>query len=366
MKGAAIAIDIILKIGIKELIHINLVSKMLSVKAAERINTFIKTLVSGDWDKDKLESVKDFMSEWRKILWTIVGALIVIVAVAAFAPIDALIMGVGILYFTVKFMKNTIIDLINGIKDKDVKEAAKLIHEIGFTIGMLIGMVAVISLITKLVGIVPVAAGLGVLWFTLSSVKKFILDLADKDIKENLEKALKALHGIAILVLALSFSTAIIAGTIAGYGLGPTLAGLLVVAAIVAGGIYAIKKLSEIDAKELDAASKAMLKLSYAFAIVALVAATLLRPIGKHLGDVILGGVVVSIIIRLGIYAIKKLVGIKDIDKGTNALLKIAGIFALIALVTNFILIPIGKKFEDAAFGASVVLVIEGLLIAGI
>ena len=275
-------------------------------------------------------------------------------------------MGVGVLYFTVRFMKNIIIDLVKGIKNKDVKDADKLIHEIGITIGMLIGMVAVIALITKVVGIVPVAAGLGVLWFTLSSVKKFIIDLADKNIKKNLADALKSLKGIAILVLALSVSTAIIAGTISEFGLVPTLIGLAIIAAIVSGEIYVIKKLSEIDAKDLDAASNAMLKLSFVFAIVALVSATLLRPIGENIGDIILGGIVVSIIIGLGIYAVKKLTGIKNIDNGTNALIKIAGVFALIALVTNLILIPIGKHVGDAVLGASVVLIIEGLLIVGI
>ena len=275
-------------------------------------------------------------------------------------------MGVGVLYFTVRFMKNIIIDLVKGIKNKDVKDADKLIHEIGITIGMLIGMVAVIALITKVVGIVPVTAGLGVLWFTLSSVKKFIIDLADKDIKENLADALKSLKGIAILVLALSVSTAIIAGTISEFGLVPTLMGLAIIAAIVSGEIYVIKKLSAIDTKDLDAASNAMLKLSFVFAIVALVSATLLRPIGENIGDIILGGIVVSIIIGLGIYAVKKLTGIKNIDNGTNALIKIAGVFALIALVTNLILIPIGKKVGDAILGASVVLIIEGLLIAGV
>ena len=275
-------------------------------------------------------------------------------------------MGVGVLYFTVRFMKNIIIDLVKGIKNKDVKDADKLIHEIGITIGMLIGMVAVIALITKVVGIVPVTAGLGVLWFTLSSVKKFIIDLADKDIKENLANALKSLKGIAILVLALSVSTAIIAGTISEFGLVPTLMGLAIIAAVVSGEIYVIKKLSEIDAKDLDAASNAMLKLSFVFAIVALVSATLLRPIGENIGDIILGGAVVLLIISLGIYAVKKLAGIKNIDNGTNALIKIAGVFALIALVTNLIIIPIGKHVGDAVLGASVVLIIEGLLIVGI
>ena len=275
-------------------------------------------------------------------------------------------MGVGVLYFTVRFMKNIIIDLVKGIKNKDVKDADKLIHEIGITIGMLIGMVAVIALITKVVGIVPVAAGLGVLWFTLSSVKKFIIDLADKNIKKNLADALKSLKGIAILVLSLSVSTAIIAGTISEFGLVPTLIGLAIIAAIVSGEIYVIKKLSKINPKNLDAASKAMLKLSFVFAIVALVSATLLRPIGENIGDIILGGAVVLLIISLGIYAVKKLTGIKNIDNGTNALIKIAGVFALIALVTNLILIPIGKHVGDAVLGASVVLIIEGLLIVGI
>ena len=350
----------------KKVVSFVSVAKTMDPKYAKQINAFIKGLIAGKWDVKKLESVKEFLGEWRKVLQSIVGVLAVVVLLAVIAPIDALVMGVGVLYFTVRFMKNIIIKLVTGIKNKDVKEADKLIHEIGFTIGTLIGMVAVIALITKFVGIVPVAAGLGVLWFTLRSVKKFIIDLAGKDIKENLADALKSLKGIAILVLALSVSTAIIAGTISEFGLVPTLMGLAIIAAIVSGEIYVIKKLSAIDAKDLDTASNAMLKLSFVFAIVALVSVTLLRPIGENIGDVILGGIVVSIIIGLGIFAVNKLAGIENIDNGTNALIKIAGVFALIALVTNLILIPIGKKVGDAILGASVVLIIEGLLIAGV
>ena len=350
----------------KKVVSFVSVAKTMDPKYAKQINAFIKGLIAGKWDVKKLESVKEFLEEWRKVLQSIVGSLAVVVLLAVIAPIEALVMGVGVLYFTVRFMKNIIIELVTGIKNKDVKEADKLIHEIGFTIGMFIGTVAVIALITKFVGIVPVAAGLGVLWFTLRSVKKFIIDLADKDIKENLADALKSLKGIAILVLALSVSTAIIAGTISEFGLAPTLMGLAIIAAIVSGEIYVIKKLSEIDPKNLDAASNAMLKLSFVFAIVALVSVTLLRPIGENIGDVILGGIVVSIIIGLGVFAVNKLAGIENIDNGTNALIKIAGVFALIALVTNLILIPIGKKVGDAILGASVVLIIEGLLIAGV
>ena len=350
----------------KKVVSFVSVAKTMDPKYAKQINAFIKGLIAGKWDVKKLESVKEFLGEWRKVLQSIVGALAVVVLLAVIAPIDALVMGVGVLYFTVRFMKNIIIQLVTGIKNKDVKEADKLIHEIGFTIGMFIGMVAVIALITKFVGIVPVAAGLGVLWFTLRSVKKFIIDLADKDIKENLADALKSLKGIAILVLALSVSTAIIAGTISEFGFAPTLMGLAIIAAIVSGEIYVIKKLSAIDAKDLDAASNAMLKLSFVLGSGALVSVTLLRPIGENIGDVILGGIVVSIIIGLGIFAVNKLAGIKNIDNGTNALIKIAGVFALIALVTDLILIPIGKKVGDAILGASVVLIIEGLLIAGV
>lgn len=44
-----------------------------------------------------------------------------------------------------------------------------------------------------------------------------------------------------------------------------------------------------------------MLKIAGVFAIIALVSATLLAPIGNHLGDVIAGGLVVSLVIALGI-----------------------------------------------------------------
>ena len=361
-------LDVFLKLDSKKIKSFVSAAKIMDPKQAQRVNQFIRGLIAGKWDPKKLDSVRKFITEWRNILWTIVGAIAAVVLIATIAPIESLLMGVGILYFSIKFMKNTIIELIKGIKESDVKNANKILHNIGYVISMAVGMIAVIALITKFAGIIPVTMGLGVLWFTLYSVKKFILELADKDVKNNLAQALKSLQGISILILTLSTSTAIITGTIASFGLVTTLLGLAVIAAVVSGGIYAVKTLTAINSKDIDKGLTTLLKLAGVFAVVALVTDLILIPIGKKAGKAALGGVVVTAIVGLliGCVFILSKVNPQDMMQSLKNMAILTLIYAGISIVTSTLLIPIADKTESAILGAGVILLITGALIFGV
>ena len=79
------------------------------------------------------------------------------------------------------------------------------------------------------------------------------------------------------------------------------------------------------------------------------------------------GGFVVSLVIALGIFAVKYIAKAnKDIEQGTSNLLKISLIFALVSIISLTLLIPVGKKAEDIIGGAIITLAIIGGLIYGV
>lgn len=110
-----------------------------------------------------------------------------------------------------------------------------------------------------------------------------------------------------------------------------------------------------------------MLKISAVFAIVALISATLLAPIGNSLDGVLAGAAVVASILALGVFAVKYLARAnKSIDKGIKNLVKISAVFALIAIISIAFLIPIGKKAPEVYLGALVTMFIIAGLVAGV
>ena len=52
----------------KKVVSFVSVAKTMDPKYAKQINAFIKGLIAGKWDVKKLESVKEFLGEWRKVL----------------------------------------------------------------------------------------------------------------------------------------------------------------------------------------------------------------------------------------------------------------------------------------------------------
>lgn len=52
----------------KKVVSFISVAKTMDPKYAKQINAFIKGLIAGRWDVKKLESVKEFLGEWRKVL----------------------------------------------------------------------------------------------------------------------------------------------------------------------------------------------------------------------------------------------------------------------------------------------------------
>ena len=166
-----------------------------------------------------------------------------------------------------------------------------------------------------------------------------------------------------------------------GRNFGDALLGLLIIAAILTGMtfmmMYMIKFVKDKDntPDKIDAASKMLLLLSVTFAIVAAVTALFIIPIGKNWQSSLLGLIAVTAILAelfgLG-YAIvhwaKQIDSLDDkasFKAAQNMFLELAGIFALLAVITYEYIIPIGRSFESSWKGL-IAVSIELALIAGI
>ena len=340
--------------------------KALSPENATRINQFIKNLCNGDWDIKKLKPVTEFFNQFRSVLYTIVGSIVVMTLLVTFAPITAVIASMAILSISINFMKNVMGDFItlsNEVKEpKSMMAIAKLMSSVTMQIT---GMIAILAIVTKLTSYTAIITSVIIMKLTLNTVKSFIEDLSDKNIQEGVIKAMSAMRGINMLLLSLSISTAILTVTIEKNSISSIVSGLLIVTLFTAGSVILIKKLSAIKKENLDTATNALLKISAAYAIISMISAVCLRPIGKHLDDTLRGATLVLLIIGTMEYMTKKLEGVKGSSDATKNILLLSGVFTVLSLVSLTILIPLGKQWENVTLGAALVSTILGLMIGG-
>jgi len=71
-------------------------------------------------------------------------------------------------------MKKTITSLIKEISNKKVKDAEKVINALTKLIGVTVGLIAVISLITSFIGLGPVLLGFIIINVTISNLTDMI------------------------------------------------------------------------------------------------------------------------------------------------------------------------------------------------
>ena len=339
-------------------------------KRAKKINTFIKTLISGKWDANKLEPVIKFMAEFTKVLKSLSIILVITTALVAFAPITAVIGGFILMRQSVKFIKNIITDLVSKLHKKDTEKANNIIHSITKLILTIGGVLALVSLLTVVVGPGPVLLGFALIGLLLQGTTKVLKQLLDKKIKDNLKNASAVLKNISILILSATLSIAAITLLIENTKIENVVLGFVIVGAMITGAYFLIKKLSNIKSEELKYATTALFDIAKTFAIMT-VTALLFSKIGKpkNLIATVLGAAIVTFIVYAGIRMVMLLtekVKKKDLKEARITLLTLAGLFAGISLISLFILKPLGENANDAFLGAGIVLGILGLLIGGV
>ena len=341
--------------------------KSLTQERAQKIVDFFNTILKQKWKEKQVNAITNFLSAWNKSLKTLLYGIIFIALTIKVTSFKTIVESVLVVRYLIKFMKNTVTDLVDNLKDKDVKETQKIIRSLSSAIGMIGGIIIGLSIVTKIIGLTAVVASLIVMRIAVTGFKNLIEDLSDKKLDKSLKYIQGTLIGISIMILSLSMSMLLLTMSIKNNSAKTIIASLGILTLFTAGTIFIINKLSKIGNKKLTYATDAMLKISAVFAIIALVSATLLSPIGKRLDDVVKGAIVVTFIMALGIFAVKSLSkNGKHIDRGANNLIKISAVFALVAIISVALLIPIGKKAPEVYLGALVTMFIIAGLVAGV
>ncbi len=341
--------------------------KSLTQKRAQKIVDFFNTILKEKWDVKQVKVLSSFMNAWNNALKTLLYGIVFIALTIKLTSFKTIIESVLVVRYLIKFMKNTITDLAKKLKVKDVKGAQVIIRSLSSAIGMIGGIIIGLSIVTKIVGLTAVVASLIVMRVAVSGFKSLIEDLSEKKLDKSLKNVQGVLTGIGIMIMSLSVSMLLLSLTVKNNSTETILASIGILTLFTAGTIFIVNKLSKIGNKKLTYATDAMLKISAVFAIIALVSATLLAPIGKRLDDVSKGALVISFIIALGIFAVKSLDKHgKRIDRGVNNLIKISAVFALVAIISVAFLIPIGKKAPEVYLGAIVTMFIIAGLVAGV
>lgn len=339
----------------------------LTEKRAKKLVNFFNTILTQNWDAEQVNAISGFFDAWNNAMRSLLLGVIFIALTIKVTSFKTIVESVLVVRYLIKFMKNTVTDLVTDLSKKDVKESSTIIQMLSISIGTIGGILIALSLVTKLVGIGTVVVSLLILRSAVNGFKNIIKDLSDQKLDKSLKYAQGVLTGIGLMIMSLSVSLLLLALTVKNNTVETIIASIGILTLFVAGSVYLVNKLSSIDSKNLNASTNAMLKIAGVFAIIALVSATLLAPIGNHLGDVIAGGLVVSLVIALGIFAVKYIAKAnKDIEQGTTNLLKISLIFALVSIISLTLLIPIGKKADDVIGGTIITLTIIAGLIFGV
>lgn len=339
----------------------------LTEKRAKKLVDFFNTILAQKWNVKQVNAISAFFKAWDDAMRSLLLGVIFIALTIKVTSFKTIVESVLVVRYLIKFMKTTVTDLVTDLSKKDVKNSCDIIRMLSISIGTIGGILIALSLVTKLVGIGTVVVSLLILRFAVNGFKNLIKDLSDQKLDKSLKYTQSVLTGIGLMVMSLSVSLLLLALTVKNNSVKTIIASLGILTLFVAGSVYLVNKLSSIDSKNLNASTNAMLKIAGVFAIIALVSATLLAPIGNSLGDVMAGGLVVSLVIALGIFAVKYIAKAnKDIEQGTSNLLKISLIFALVSIISLTLLIPVGKKAEDIIGGAIITIAIIGGLIYGV
>lgn len=355
--------------GIKKMqvLNFKFAVSSLTEKRAQKLVNFFNTILSQNWDAEQVNAISGFFDAWNNAMRSLLLGVIFIALTIKVTSFKTIVESVLVVRYLIKFMKTTVTDLVTDLSKKDVKESSTIIQMLSISIGTICGILIGLSLVTELVGIGTVVVSLLILKFAVNGFKNIIKDLSDQKLDKSLKYAQGVLTGIGLMVMSLSASLLLLALTVKNNTIETIIASIGILTLFVAGSVYLVNKLSSIDSKNLNASTNAMLKIAGVFAIIALVSATLLAPIGNHLGDVMKGGFVVSLVIALGIFAVKYIAKVnKDIEQGTTNLLKISLIFALVSIISLTLLIPIGKKADDVIGGTIITLTIIAGLIFGV
>lgn len=339
----------------------------LTEKRAKKLVDFFNTILSQKWDVKQVNAISAFFKAWDDAMRSLLLGVIFIALTIKVTSFKTIVESVLVVRYLIKFMKTTVTDLVTDLSKKDVKNSCDIIRMLSISIGTIGGILMALSLVTKLVGIGTVVVSLLILRFAVNGFKNLIKDLSDQKLDKSLKYAQGVLTGIGLMVMSLSVSLLLLALTVKNNSVKTIIASLGILTLFVAGSVYLVNKLSSIDSKNLNASTNAMLKIAGVFAIIALVSATLLAPIGNSLGDVMAGGLVVSLVIALGIFAVKYIAKAnKDIEQGTSNLLKISLIFALVSIISLTLLIPMSKQADDVIVGAIITLTIIAGLVFGV
>lgn len=360
-------LNVIFDIKKVQILNFMFAVRTLTQKRAQKIVDFFNTILKQKWNVKQVEVLSSFMNAWNNALKTLLYGIIFIALTIKITSFKTIIESVLVVRYLIKFMKNTVTDLVENLKSKDVKETQKIIRSLSSAIGMIGGIIIGLSIVTKIVGLTAVVASLIVMKIAISGFKNLIEDLSDKKLDKSLKYAQSVLTGIGIMIMSLSISMLLLSLTVKNNNAKTILASIGILILFTAGSVFLVNKLSKIGNKKLTYATDAMLKISAVFAIIALVSATLLAPIGKRLDDVSKGALVITFIIALGIFAVKSLSKHgKHIDRGVNNLVKISAVFALVAIISVAFLIPIGKKAPEVYLGAIITMFIIAGLVAGV
>lgn len=347
------------KLGVTATVGVIYLGKHLKPEYGTNIAEFIKNLATvGDVKEEAMENTVKFIDSFSSITKSMVLCFGVLTILITILPITSLILATALLYYGIKFMKNTIIDLSENLKKSQVKNAENVISSMSVMMLTMTASLAILVLVSKFASYEDIGKAVIMFSVMLLGVWGMVSFLTNKQFKSSLKNAVSTIYAISVLLLTISVSMTILTYTVKNNDIADIGLGFLIIGVFTGIAYLIVTKLANIKSNKLKDVNMTLLTIAGVYLIISVIAATMLIPIGQKFGAVMMGSAVVLGTILGMTYLVKLLGNIKK-PLLANGLLAI-GVITLTLLATtliiNELIIPIGEKIKEAAVGCMAVL----------
>ena len=251
---------------------------------------------------------------------------------------------------------------VSTFDNKDLKNAL-------LTLGVLSGVLLTVSIITKEILIpigklwdkALIGIGVAALVITgLVGLTKWLSTFEEKKLHETY-KTLGILTGM-LVVVSLTIKTLLIP---IGENAGDAALGLLIAGSTVAGIVGLVKWMSTFEEKKLHEAYKTMGILTATLLAVSFTIKYILTPIGRDASNALQGTLIAMAVVTSLVGLVKWMTTFdeKQLHEAYKSMAVLAGSLLIVSLTMRYILIPIGEQAKEALYGSAIAMaVVTGMV----
>ena len=329
------------------------------------VSVFIKKLNEQDISKQTVEALKAVKS-MKDLILSLTGSVIALTILSKYSSLEDMAIGVGIITVLLAVSSLAIISLTKWAGDKRLKQASEAMSSIGKLIGMITLSITALTLLVRIFSPEEVWQAVGIVTVISAVMGGIVIGLTHWVKPKNLKQANDTLKALTKMLLGITATIGLLSYIVKTNDEKTIYMALGIIGGVLLAmtGIVILLGKS-LDQKELKWANITLGVLTGVLLGVSIITNSILIPIGRRGGNAIMGAVVTLGIVT-ALVGLTKWVTTFEEKELKNALITIGvltTILLAVSLITENLLIPIGKHWKDALIGVGVTtLVMAGLV----